>query len=318
MSHQDDAVAAVAALAAVMLADEKDGTAPKNATRLVSADERRAKVRFGEIEEHLDAAAARVTETVEDLQIALSVVLASALFGDAGQMNAVALLARFNTAAAVLPEGMARPLRDAAEGLAGVAADVEAVAVEDVQGEAKRQGVDPAADLPEAPSAVLWLSAASAVALAAWERVVTLVRRDLLTPQAVAEVATFTRSQFATTVTEFDLAGPVDLGRQLTLQANRAGRDRAATTYPVATIFASEIMDGNTCGPCARIDGREFDTFEEARAQYPFGGYQRCEGGLRCRGTLVYVLDEDGELPPPPADWKSDAFATLDELIPPK
>lgn len=318
MTGQDDAVTALAAVASVMLADEKAGTAPKNAARLVSADERRAKVRFGEIEARLDAAAERVAEVVEDLQIALAAVLAGAVFAGTGPVNAVKLLAQFNQAASVMPEAMARPLQDATEALAAIAVDVEAGAVEDVQGEARRQQVPAAAELQDAPAVGVWLAGASLVALAAWERVVTLVRRDVLTPQAVAEVATFTRSQFATTVTEFKLDGAVDLGRQLTLQANRAGRDRAATTYPVSLIFASEIMDGNTCGPCGRIDGREFDTAEEARAQYPFGGYKSCEGGLRCRGTVVYVMDEDGELPPPPADWKADAFATLDELIPHK
>lgn len=56
--------------------------------------------------------------------------------------------------------------------------------------------------------------------------------------------------------------------------------------------YASELLDANTCGPCAANDGREYDSLEEAQQEYPSGGYMDCDGGPRCRGTVVAVFDE--------------------------
>lgn len=75
-------------------------------------------------------------------------------------------------------------------------------------------------------------------------------------------------------------------------QANGLGRQATAATVAPANIYASELLDGNTCGPCSFIDGTNYATLAEARADYPSGQYVRCEGGDRCRGTLVYVWDE--------------------------
>jgi HK97 family phage portal protein len=52
-----------------------------------------------------------------------------------------------------------------------------------------------------------------------------------------------------------------------------------------AHYVADEVRDANTCKPCRDIDGSEFATLEAATKQYPFGGFRRCEGRSRCRGT---------------------------------
>lgn len=80
-------------------------------------------------------------------------------------------------------------------------------------------------------------------------------------------------------------------------QANGHGRLAAATELPTpAELYASELLDGNTCQPCSRIDGREYASLEEARADYPAGaGYVSCAGGERCRGTLVIVWSTEAE-----------------------
>jgi hypothetical protein len=57
-------------------------------------------------------------------------------------------------------------------------------------------------------------------------------------------------------------------------------------------IYASELLDGATCQECALIDGTEYESIAEAEIDYPVGGYVYCEGGLRCRGTLVCVYSE--------------------------
>jgi hypothetical protein len=84
-------------------------------------------------------------------------------------------------------------------------------------------------------------------------------------------------------------------------------------------IYASEVMDENTCGPCADVDGTEYFDLDEAEADYPTGGYVECEGGLRCRGTLVAVYGQPEQLErpapppaePPPAEPKPPATGLL-------
>lgn len=64
-------------------------------------------------------------------------------------------------------------------------------------------------------------------------------------------------------------------------------RDAAA-----GRIYASEILDNNTCASCAANDGTEYPDIDAAEQDYPFGGYTECAGGGRCRGTLVKVYEE--------------------------
>jgi hypothetical protein len=52
-------------------------------------------------------------------------------------------------------------------------------------------------------------------------------------------------------------------------------------------IYASELMDGATCDSCIGVDGTEYPDIPSAEQDYPLGGYAQCDGGLRCRGTLV-------------------------------
>jgi NMD protein affecting ribosome stability and mRNA decay len=56
-------------------------------------------------------------------------------------------------------------------------------------------------------------------------------------------------------------------------------------------IHASELLDENTCQKCAEIDGHDYETLAQARADYPEGGYKDCESESGCRGTLVVMYD---------------------------
>lgn len=78
-----------------------------------------------------------------------------------------------------------------------------------------------------------------------------------------------------------------------------------------AGVYALEILDGNTCSECDQIDGQEYQSLAEARVDYPGigGGYIRCLGRERCRGTLVIVYATEApptqtvptpDPPPPP------------------
>jgi hypothetical protein len=51
-------------------------------------------------------------------------------------------------------------------------------------------------------------------------------------------------------------------------------------------LFASEILDTATCGPCIAIDGKLLSR-TEASMLYASGSYIYCDGHERCRGTIV-------------------------------
>lgn len=70
-------------------------------------------------------------------------------------------------------------------------------------------------------------------------------------------------------------------------RAQNTGRIAVLEAAPTARYVASERNDSNRCPPCAEIDGTEFDDLDAVRAAYGTGGYLHCEGGIRCRGTVV-------------------------------
>lgn len=81
------------------------------------------------------------------------------------------------------------------------------------------------------------------------------------------------------------------LGGALTWAQN-LGRLGTFGAVPGGRYFASEVLDTNTCGPCRRIDEQELPSFEAASLAYGGGGYLLCEGGIRCRGTVITVWDD--------------------------
>jgi hypothetical protein len=85
-----------------------------------------------------------------------------------------------------------------------------------------------------------------------------------------------------------------DLARQGVHIAQGEGRTAAAGGLPPPeNIYASELLDQNTCGPCSAVDGRSYPNQVEAERDYPNSGpYAHCLGGSRCRGTLVWVWPE--------------------------
>jgi hypothetical protein len=82
------------------------------------------------------------------------------------------------------------------------------------------------------------------------------------------------------------------LGAALTAAQN-TGRvavlEAAPESAGTAVYTATEINDDNTCEPCADIDGEAFESLSDAEDAYPSGGFVDCEGGLRCRGTVIAV-----------------------------
>jgi hypothetical protein len=81
------------------------------------------------------------------------------------------------------------------------------------------------------------------------------------------------------------------LGGALT-SAQNAGRMSTFAVAPEGALYASEVMDKNTCEPCREVNGRwlgNISQLDQVDKAYPNGGYVDCEGGNRCRGTIVGV-----------------------------
>ena len=76
--------------------------------------------------------------------------------------------------------------------------------------------------------------------------------------------------------------------------AINAGRKEVFKKADPQHIYASELLDANTCEECTGNDGQEYADMDAAEADYPTGGFTECLGGPRCRGTLVAVYDEEG------------------------
>lgn len=72
--------------------------------------------------------------------------------------------------------------------------------------------------------------------------------------------------------------------------AVNAGRFATFAAGPLGSLYASEVMDASTCGPCSEIDGRficNTDDLTTLYKLYPLTGYVDCLGGIRCRGTVT-------------------------------
>ena len=79
----------------------------------------------------------------------------------------------------------------------------------------------------------------------------------------------------------------------ITTTAWNLGREEAGEKLGTKTVQYSAILDDKVCGPCAELDGEEWDfNSPEHNANLPPN--RDCEGGARCRCMLVY-LSEDSE-----------------------
>jgi hypothetical protein len=86
-------------------------------------------------------------------------------------------------------------------------------------------------------------------------------------------------------------------------QASNAGRFAVFDRVPSeAAYYSSELLDAATCSRCLEVDGTSYATLADAMRAYPTGGFLHCQGGPRCRGTVVAVMPEDA---PDPVDMLS-------------
>jgi len=272
-----------------MVIDEevKAGLSIPGATRPLFAHEIGSQVRFAE----LDAAETEAMKEVDDVFTWLDGVMVAGIVGAfrAGRTYTVETAADvFLGLAATQPRPVRRAVKAAVGKLALILARVHARAGKIVLDEAARQGVT---TLPPAPTVAPGLyrgNAASAVAYH-WPRLTHAVAKDVLTPGAVD----ITRNTVTKTAEKVGTAGAQDVAKQGIHQAGGTGRSDTAGQLPIEKVWASELMDGQTCAPCSHVDGKEYATEADALLDYPQGWFDGCDGGPRCRGTLVYQFKVD-------------------------
>jgi hypothetical protein len=192
---------------------------------------------------------------------------------------------------------LAVPTQDAAGLLYRAMAAVAAQAAGRMIGEAAGQGVtiDPARvrvnharlrQIAQARAAM----AGQALAAAASRRALQVVSASKGT-EAAREVTATLAGMSTTSLADQLLAAMAAAGNE--------GRFAVLDAGPQAAYTASEILDANTCAPCAGIDGHVFASLDDARAAYANGAYTGCLGALRCRGTVVANWDDVTPEPPP-------------------
>lgn len=284
------------------------------ATRPLTRAEWDAGIRFGVIDERTQLLAGRALAATDRLAEQTATAMEAAL-ADAGSPDDVrALTAAWASPLATgLPEGLTPA------GIEQAARDVEAVLAQawdagagDVRAEYEYQGATGLPDTgPAMPPPVL-LSLAGAAAAVVTHRVTRALGAAADAARASgAPTASVVAREAVQAARDVSVAGTRDLARQGVHQATSAARSAQATVPgmpAIKEIYASELLDGNTCDPCGAIDGVRYVSIDEARVDYrEAGGFRQCEGGLRCRGTLVFVhaseseptLQTPGDVPPP-------------------
>ncbi|WP_157260908.1 phage portal protein family protein [Patulibacter minatonensis] len=147
---------------------------------------------------------------------------------------------------------------------------------------------------------VEYATAASTAATLASQQIATTVaeevtnRTQALASEAAdpAAVAAAVKDQIDTQLTDAQLT---QIAGADTTRAQTAGRQTQtrASESQIRDIYASSVLDGNTCSACADLDGTQYDSVDEAEQDFPTGGYAGCEGGDRCR--CLYVVTWESE-----------------------
>ncbi len=275
---------------AVRKKEIETGRSIPGAVRGLFDHELKAEVRFAEIDDLEKEMAAEAADEIEAIQTVVGVTVMAALFGTRTSLSPALIAERI---AAIDASGWPENVRDrillGRERLAAIMSTAYARSSAILIGEAVRQGRKRGpVPLTRDPSDFVPLATSAAVE--PWQRTLLVVHNEHLSPIGILK-GTVAREAVRNTIASTGTAGAVDKARQGILSAAGAGRVETGQRLNPTASFASELLDGATCGPCGDIDGTEYETMDEARADYPTGAYRLCSGGARCRGTLVFRFE---------------------------
>lgn len=278
------------------------GILPVGARREPTSRELRAGVRFAELDRIVTEAVGLLTRTAGPIREALleqlGPMLATMIDADASPYDVVETLTALDLGQV---PGLMDVLEEAADAMVDQLVAVAGQGATEALSEATRQGV-PASLIPEVLDVDDTEVRAAAAAHAGRIATTTTQRVIDAATEGAARAATLPNATVqgvigasVTAGTAASTAAVEDLARQAANVAHGLGRRDAQTALPEPDeVYASELLDRNTCGPCAEVDGTEYATLEEGLADYPgAGGYYACDGGSRCRGTLVIVWPQE-------------------------
>jgi len=270
----------------LMLAEKDAGESVAHAIRPLSKAERKAKMRFGEIEALEQSAADKAAKLLAGNAQVYIMAIIGAIFGDRDTATADQVIEAFERLNRAQPKAVITETARASEAIEAILGQVYAGASLIAIGEASRQRVP---DLPDAlePEPGRFKALARMVALHPWTRLTSKLQTDLLTPAALA--GPIEKKDVEKALKAIPIDGATDLARQTINTAHGAGRYDTIAPMEPAEIYASELLDGATCDRCAAVDGKQYATMAEALVEYETGGYGACRGGSRCRGTLISI-----------------------------
>ena len=275
--------------AAARAAEVAEGRSWAGASRALFDHEVRAEVRFEDIAADHDLNAEEVEAVVLALHAAAVAAILAAISGGGAPRSAAAVSDALQGVRRAWPPALIAAAEEAAEALGDVfrrAADRGAATM---AAEAARQGLT-----VTAPTGVLDVrqarKAAGQVADSVIDRLLTAGASAADTIRSGPGTAAAVMERLRGVMTDASVKQAVDDARQVTHHVYGWGREATVNGLPEpAGIYASELMDGNTCAECSHVDGKEYESRIEAYADYPDGGpHKDCRGGARCRGTLVY------------------------------
>jgi GNAT superfamily N-acetyltransferase len=275
----------------VIMAEADAGLSIPGAVRPLTDAEILAGVHFGDIYALQLLAAARSEVIINSVQNNLTQAIIRELGSDE-QSSAEAAARIMRLMAKPLPKINAL-IQEAANGLETVFGDVYAGALDIVTSEIQFQNVRPVDFSTLKPPKDVLAVQAQVIATQPWAKLTDKVSKNHLTPSAIVN-GNISRAAVRETMEKVPLAGTVDAARQAIHTAHGAGRIDAASKQGATDIWASELLDGKTCEPCAKIDGKDYLSMAAAMQDYPMGGYRDCLGEQRCRGTLVFMYDTPG------------------------
>lgn len=270
----------------VILAENDQGLTPEGMSRPLHPHEQGTD--WQAIDAMFTAAYTASGKIVDSLHNTVVASLQAAMSGAVTAGEALTVLVGWSQSQ---PRIVRAAVAKAATGLSGVLAQVYGRAGGILAADAAKQGVGGAAPvaveagrfLPLATPAALWLPTRLAT------YITTTGGPQLTGPDDLLGLAEAMPTD-----------GGLDLARQATHIAAGQGRLDAVTQISDGrkfTAYASELLDGQTCGPCSHVDGTQYDTLAEALTDYPgMGPYKNCAGGDRCRGTVVITWES--EAPP--------------------
>jgi hypothetical protein len=274
--------------------DLQAGLVPGDVRRSLYDHELTARVNFARLDADVVRTGTRLAQVLQAFRAALLALVERDLSGSA-PFGGLAVARRMLELEVRGPDSILGGGELVEATVARAVAEAEAAAVEgavSVRAEAAAQGVG----VPAQPGAPLPAEARATVELAT-RRSVLATAGDTLRALRDAAVQLAPGSPGPDVVMQLvaagrDLSPAVVEGHARTAAASADGLGRQAGVVGLAApaaVYASELLDRNTCGPCSLVDGKQYADLAAARLDYPGGIYRACEGGLRCRGTLVFV-----------------------------